>query len=62
MPPSKPDTDPPSDPSLFINRELSLLDFQQRVLSEARDENNPLLERVKFLAYVYHNMDEFFGR
>jgi polyphosphate kinase len=60
MPPSKPDTEPPSDPSLFINRELSLLDFQQRVLSEARDENNPLLERVKFLAIFGSNMDEFF--
>jgi len=47
-------------PSLFINRELSLLDFQQRVLSEAKDKNNPLLERVKFLAIFGSNMDEFF--
>ncbi|MBN1453577.1 MAG: polyphosphate kinase 1 [Anaerolineales bacterium] len=49
-----------TDPSLFINRELSLLDFQQRVLSEAQDKNNPLLERVKFLAIFGSNMDEFF--
>ena len=35
-------------PDLYINRELSLLEFQRRVLEEARDEENPLLERVKF--------------
>lgn len=49
-----------TDPSLYINRELSLLDFQRRVLEEAQDENNPLLERVKFLAIFGSNMDEFF--
>jgi len=48
------------NPELFINRELSLLDFQSRVLEEAQDENNPLLERVKFLAIFGSNMDEFF--
>ncbi|MGW8224320.1 MAG: polyphosphate kinase 1 [Anaerolineales bacterium] len=48
------------DPSLFLNRELSLLDFQIRVLEEGLDENNPLLERVKFLAFVGNNLDEFF--
>jgi len=48
------------DPSLFLNRELSLLAFQRRVLEEALDEKNPLLERVKFLAIVGSNMDEFF--
>lgn len=49
-----------SDPSLYINREISLIDFQRRVLTEAQSRKYPLLERVKFLAYVYHNMDEFF--
>jgi polyphosphate kinase len=47
-------------PELFINRELSQLEFQRRVLQEARDERNPLLERVKFLAIVGSNLDEFF--
>lgn len=49
-----------ADPALYLNRELSLLEFQRRVLEEARDENNPLLERVKFLAIFGSNMDEFF--
>jgi polyphosphate kinase len=49
-----------NDPSLYINRELSLLEFQRRVLEEAQDEGNPLLERVKFLAIFGSNMDEFF--
>jgi polyphosphate kinase len=49
-----------SDPSLYINREIGLIDFQRRVLAEAQSRKYPLLERVKFLAYVYHNMDEFF--
>ncbi len=44
----------------YFNRELSLLDFQQRVLEEAEDERNPLLERLKFLAIFGSNMDEFF--
>ncbi len=48
------------DPSLYINRELSLLEFQRRVLEEALDEGNPLLERLKFLAIFGSNMDEFF--
>ena len=47
-------------PNLFINRELSLLEFQRRVLDEALDERNPLLERLKFLAIFGSNMDEFF--
>lgn len=46
--------------SLYLNRELSLLEFQQRVLEEALDETNPLLERVKFLAIVGSNLEEFF--
>jgi polyphosphate kinase len=48
------------DPSLYVNRELSLLSFQHRVLQEAQDPTNPLLERVKFLSIVGSNMDEFF--
>ena len=50
----------PLPPNLFINRELSLLEFQRRVLDEALDERTPLLERLKFLAIFGSNMDEFF--
>ena len=49
-----------NDPSLFINRELGLLAFQRRVLEEAEDNRNPLLERVKFLAILGSNLNEFF--
>ena len=49
-----------NNPDLYINRELSLLEFQCRVLEEATDEDNPLLERVKFLAILGSNLDEFF--
>ncbi|MES1260430.1 MAG: polyphosphate kinase 1 [Acidobacteriota bacterium] len=48
------------DCTLYMNRELSLLEFQQRVLEEARDPRNKLLERVKFLSIVNSNLDEFF--
>ncbi len=48
------------DPRYYANRELSLLDFHRRVMEEACDETNPLLERVKFLAIVGSNLDEFF--
>ena len=47
-------------PSLYLNRELSLLSFQNRVLEEALDKRNPLLERVKFLSILGSNLDEFF--
>ncbi len=48
------------DPSLYMNRELTWLAFNQRVLHEAEDPRTPLLERVKFLAIVSNNLDEFF--
>ena len=49
---------PPAD--LYINRELSLLEFNQRVLEQARDNDIPLLERLRFLCISCTNLDEFF--
>ncbi len=56
-PPARPDF---SAAKNFINRELSWLEFNRRVLEEAQDPTQPLLERVKFLGIVSSNLDEFF--
>src|ERR1700759_3592038 len=49
-----------SDPALYINRELSWLDFNDRVLQLAEDDRLPLLERVKFCAIYTTNLDEYY--
>ena len=55
-----PSSNPAGPPTLFLNRELSWLEFNARVLAEAFDERNPLLERLKFLSIFSTNLDEFY--
>src|SRR6476660_8191327 len=49
-----------SSPELYLNRELTWLTFNRRVIAEAENDRNPLLERIKFLAITGSNIDEFF--
>ncbi len=58
--PTKPKALPPAEPAHYLNREMSWLAFNERVLEEAADPAWPLLERLKFFAIFHSNLDEFF--
>src|SRR5690349_22349661 len=60
LPPREIDPSDLKNPALYINRELSWLEFNERVLAQAQDSTHPLLERVKFLAITGTNLDKFF--
>src|SRR5438045_9308898 len=60
LPPRAEGREPKAERQPYLNRELSWLDFNERVLHEAQDPRTPLLDRVKFLAIFSTNLDEFF--
>lgn len=48
------------DPALYLNREISWIEFDRKVLETAQDKKVPLIDRVKFLAIFFNNLDEFY--